>query len=149
MKVQTKRGIVEVDSCFFLNPEETLGDLYAVSIPFGNFSRTFILRAREYEIVTVLLGSKYGDSIKVDARDIVTSTEDFLIERGNSTELVASLRRDNGLDKFVGDNELSDELYEYFENSCDYALDSDLNVWYHSDLIMKDCVERVELVEEL
>lgn len=138
--------VQELDEVFFLNPEETVGDLYAVSIPFGNFSRTFVLRAREYEIVSVLLDSKFGDSIKVDKADLATSTDDFLLDKGYTKEQIAALKKDqDDFNSTISAYEDDESLYSYFENECDYAFDGDLNVWYHSDLIMRDCVAKVTI----
>ncbi len=148
--VYTDGRVEELDDVFFLNPKETIGDLYAVSMPFGNFSRTFLLRAREHEIISVLLESKWGDSIKVDAGDLATATNEFLLSKGYTREQIAELKKDadnfNSAISAYGDDE---SLHSYFENEFNYAFDGDLNVWYRSDLIMRNCVNRVAIVDAI
>lgn len=150
MQIKYPDGRVqELDKAFFLNPEETIGDLYAVSIPFGNFSRTFVVRAREHEIVTVLLDSRFGDSIKVSAADLATATDDFLLAKCYTKEQINTLKDLDALNNIINSYEDDESLYSYFENECDYAFDSDLNVWYHSDLIMRDAVSMVSIIGEM
>ena len=147
MEFISSRGLIEVDEAFVVNPEETIGDLYAVSIPFSNYSRTFVVRARDHEIITALLESEFGDSIKVSEEDIVSATEDFLYEKGYSVAQIVFLKKAGEFKNLTCIH--AEALSEYFENSCDFAFDSDLNVWYHSDLIMKDSVEKIKLKGDL
>ena len=153
MKVTFKSGrVLDLDDEYYLNPEETFeDDIWALSIPFGNFSMTFVIRAKEHEVVSVLLDSKFGDRIKVAADDLATATDDFLIDKGYSKEQIALFKEKDELNNLIRmyDNEeySGDSLHDYFENRCDFAFDGDINTWYHSDLLMADCLEKVTVTE--
>jgi len=149
MKVTFQNGrIMDLDDAFYINPTERCDDIWALSVPFSNFSITYIIRAKEHDVVSVLLDSRFGGRIKVSADDLATSTDDFLLEKGYTKEQIAELKKDadnfNSVTSAYSDDE---SLFSYFENECDYAYDGDINTWYHSDLLMRDCLERVTISE--
>lgn len=143
MKVITKHGERELDNAFYVNPDGWFRETFALSIPSGNFAQTFIVEAdHEQDALDAFIDSKFGDNIKVSQEDLNAAIVSFLIEEGHSQEDIAQF--DSPWD-VIHEMNWHENLFTYLSEECSYAQAGNGSDWYHSDLLMVGCLEKVKV----